>query len=136
MMTLMYPKDGLSFEEFDRYWLENHGKVFSSLDIVRKNLLKYEQVRPSQFIPLVTNDDHSYQFHLNPQMNQLFAAQGLEPVSFVGVAIFEAESFDKIQEVFQHPDYIRFVVQDELKFVKREKCQMVAGELATVVHHS
>ena len=44
MVGLMYPKDGLSFEEFDDYYLKFHGKLFASLPIVQKNLLKYEQV--------------------------------------------------------------------------------------------
>lgn len=45
MCALMYPKDGLSFEEFDHYWLHEHSKVFSSIEVVKTNLLKYEQVR-------------------------------------------------------------------------------------------
>lgn len=44
MVALLYPKEGLSFEEFDRYWLNEHSKVFTSIDIVKKNFLKYEQV--------------------------------------------------------------------------------------------
>lgn len=45
LAVLMAPKHGLSFEEFDRYWLDVHAKVFSSISIVKRNLLKYEQVR-------------------------------------------------------------------------------------------
>ena len=44
LAVLMAPKPGLSFEEFDRYWLDVHAKVFSSIAIVKRNLLKYEQV--------------------------------------------------------------------------------------------
>lgn len=46
MVALMYPKAGLSFEEIDRYWGEEHARIFSSIDIVKKNLIKYEQVGP------------------------------------------------------------------------------------------
>ena len=52
---------------------------------------------------------------------------------YAGAAIFEAESFEKIMEVFQDPEYIKVVVPDEMKFMQREKCQMVAGQLATVL---
>lgn len=45
MVALLYPKEGLSFEEFDQYWLNEHSKVFTSIDIVKKNFLKYEQVQ-------------------------------------------------------------------------------------------
>jgi hypothetical protein len=41
----MHKKDGMSQEEFYRYWHDVHGQLFASLDIVKKNLLKYEQVR-------------------------------------------------------------------------------------------
>lgn len=51
MVALMYPKDGLSFEEFDKYWLNEHSKVFTSIDIVKTNLLKYEQVCPFSLNP-------------------------------------------------------------------------------------
>ena len=44
LAVLMAPKPGLSFEEFDRYWLDVHAKVFSSIAIAKRNLLKYEQV--------------------------------------------------------------------------------------------
>ena len=38
---------------------------------------------------------------------------GSAPTSFWGMAIFEAESYDKIMEVFSHPDYIRYGLPDE-----------------------
>ena len=44
LAVLMAPKPGLSFEEFDRYWLDVHAEVFSSIAIAKRNLLKYEQV--------------------------------------------------------------------------------------------
>ena len=31
-------------EEFRDHWFNQHGKIFSSLTIVKKNVLKYEQV--------------------------------------------------------------------------------------------
>lgn len=46
LAVLMAPKPGLSFEEFDRYWLDVHGNIFSSIAIAKRNLLKYEQVSP------------------------------------------------------------------------------------------
>jgi hypothetical protein len=45
LAALFYPASGISREQFGRYWLSEHGKKFMSLDIVRKNITKYEQVR-------------------------------------------------------------------------------------------
>ena len=51
LAVLMAPKPGLSFEEFDRYWLDVHGNVFSSIAIAKRNLLKYEQVSSMKTCP-------------------------------------------------------------------------------------
>lgn len=42
--AVFYPKEGITYEEFVRHWVEVHGKLFMALDIVKKNLTKYEQV--------------------------------------------------------------------------------------------
>jgi hypothetical protein len=44
LAVLIKRKPGMSVEEFGRYWAEVHGPLFTSLDIVKKNLVKYEQV--------------------------------------------------------------------------------------------
>ena len=44
LVALIIPKEGLSFEDFDRYWAHEHAKTFASLSIVKQNLLRYEQV--------------------------------------------------------------------------------------------
>ena len=51
LAVLMAPKPGLSFEEFDRYWLDVHANVFASIAIAKRNLLKYEQVSPQVSVP-------------------------------------------------------------------------------------
>ena len=59
-MALMYPKEGITFEEFDAYWLQEHSKIFMSLDIVQKNLTRYEQVRSDHTLGhLVKQSDSS-----------------------------------------------------------------------------
>ena len=43
--ALFAPAEGISNSHFKKYWLQEHGKKFMSLDIAKKNLTKYEQVR-------------------------------------------------------------------------------------------
>lgn len=38
-------KTGVSKEDFDHFWLTEHPKLFCELEIVKKNILKYEQVK-------------------------------------------------------------------------------------------
>ena len=42
---LVYRKPGMSRDEFQKYWREEHSDIFSNIAIVKKNLLNYEQVR-------------------------------------------------------------------------------------------
>ena len=49
------------------------------------------------------------------------------------MAIFEAESYEKIIEVFTHPDYLRIVVPDEEKFFDRAKSTMIGGQFAELM---
>lgn len=72
------------------------------------------------------------QYHFNPAVNQALQAQGSQALPYAGMAIFEAESYEKIMEVFTHPDYVRVVVPDE-KFFDRTKSAMIAGGFATII---
>jgi hypothetical protein len=58
---------------------------------------------------------------------------GVNPIPYVGLAIFEAESYEKIWEVFTDPEYFRVIVPDEHKFLDREKSSLVMGDF--VVKH-
>lgn len=52
------------------------------------------------------------------------------------MAVFEAESWDKIAEVFSHPDYKRVVFPDEQNMIDRARSQVFAGEFATILDKS
>ena len=41
--------------------------------------------------------------------------------------------YEKILEVFAHPDYTSIVVPDELKFMNRMKSSLVAGQCAMIL---
>ncbi|KAJ7903415.1 hypothetical protein B0H14DRAFT_2664824 [Mycena olivaceomarginata] len=50
-----------------------------------------------------------------------------------GMAIFEAESYAKIFEVFQSEEYSKVIIPDDEKFVDRANWQMLPFDLNTVV---
>ena len=54
-----------------------------------------------------------------------------QATTFWGMAIFEAESYDKIMEVLTHPEYLRTVGPDELNMLDRSKSQIFAGTTNT-----
>ncbi|RPD63933.1 hypothetical protein L226DRAFT_567889 [Lentinus tigrinus ALCF2SS1-7] len=116
LVILVAPKPGLSPDECRSYWLNTHSKVFSSIAIVKRNLLKYEQ------------------FHFDSRYTAPMTAMipGYMPPPFFGMAIFEAETIEKIYEVFQDEEYRRVVVPDEENFMSRKDVQMLGGPLVTV----
>ena len=44
LTVLIFRKEGMSTENFQQYWRNEHSQCFAHLKIVKKNLLKYEQV--------------------------------------------------------------------------------------------
>lgn len=136
LSALFFPAAGITYEQFSKYWLHEHGRLFMSLDIVKKNLTKYEQVRIS---PWTRVRRYFYpakiicQFHVNPELSHhIAAAMGSpEKTPFWGLVTFEAESYEKINEVLNHPEYLRVVFPDEQKILDRSKSVILAGEYAT-----
>jgi len=114
VVSFVKKKDDLSQEEFHRYWLEEHSKVFSSIAIAKRNLLKYEQM----------HKDH----HVCKALDSL----GFLPPHWDGLALFEAESFEKFFAIFEDEEYKKIVVPDELKFIDRPKCTLLPLNLATI----
>ncbi|KAJ6576622.1 hypothetical protein DFH09DRAFT_1149881 [Mycena vulgaris] len=116
LVILLKRKSTLSKEEFSQYWSGTHSDLFMSLEIVKSNLIKYEQAYTNQSVLL-----------------QLVEGMGLTMHEWDGMAIFEAESYAKIFEVFQNEEYKRIVVPDEHKFVDREASQIFPLDLFTVI---
>lgn len=53
--------------------------------------------------------------------------------SFYGMALFEAETMEKILEVFSDREYLRVVVPDGEKFFNRSTSVMMAGHPAVIL---
>ncbi|KAF9469494.1 hypothetical protein BDZ94DRAFT_1091 [Collybia nuda] len=107
--------DSVSKEEFSRYWVEDHSKIFMSMAIAKTNLLKYEQA------------------HTNDAICKVFEGMGMHPPPWDGMATFEAESYEKIFAVFKDEEYLKIVLPDELKFIDRPNCKMLPLDLAPIL---
>ena len=87
---------------------------------------------------LVIDADVDFQqFHIEPSFIELFAATepGFIRSPYKGRAIFEAESMEKLFEVFQDEKYMRLVRPDEQRFIKMTAATPVAGTFATFLNH-
>ncbi|KAF9237073.1 hypothetical protein BU15DRAFT_49272 [Melanogaster broomeanus] len=80
-------KEGISKEEFENFWLNEYFKLFNSLDIVKSNILKYEQA------------------HANEVINKAIAEVGLPVAPFDAQATIEAATFEALMAVFTSEEY-------------------------------
>lgn len=53
--SLLVKKNGMTDEEFFTYWRDVHGPLFAGLEIVKKNLIKYEQVSIRPEFPIAAS---------------------------------------------------------------------------------
>ncbi|THH28519.1 hypothetical protein EUX98_g5670 [Antrodiella citrinella] len=118
VIGLIHPKEGISHEEFSTYWLNTHSQVFLSLPVVQRNILKYEQ------------------YHFNQTVNAQLAALGTHLPSAHGLAILEAESLDKLMEIFADPEFAEKVAPDEERFLDRTLTEAAATNYVTFVDKS
>lgn len=56
--SLLVKKTGMTDEEFFTYWRDVHGPLFAGLEIVKKNLIKYEQVSDSSTMKYYCSYSH------------------------------------------------------------------------------
>ncbi|KAH7924774.1 hypothetical protein BV22DRAFT_1066126 [Leucogyrophana mollusca] len=107
-------KEGVSKEAFDEFWLNEHPKLFNSLDIVKKNILKYEQA------------------YSNEVVAKAIGEAGLTVSPFDAMAVFEAPSFEALMEVFTSEEYRTVVGVQSVKFFEKGG-HMFASNFATII---
>lgn len=74
---------------------------------------------------------------LNPDIVRsltALSASAPEASSYWGMAIFEAESFHKIMEIFNHQDYRCVVFPDEKVILDTSQTLFFAGQFATLLN--
>ena len=64
---------------------------------------------------------------------QRFSAVGFPICDFDGIAIFKAESYEKILECFTNEEYLTVVVPDEEKFLDRDRIAILPSDLVTII---
>lgn len=96
VLALLRKREDISQDEFHRYWIEVHLKVFTSIAVVKKDLTKYEQVSKFDF---VISEANHHKLHKNHEFCEAVEKMGFSIPQWDGIALFEAESFEKILAV-------------------------------------
>jgi len=98
-------KPGITHEEFDRYWRENHGPLIKSVPEVIRHVRKYVQCHiVKNAAPLGAGSD------------------------FDGVAELWFDNVDELSKAFTEPRYLEIIRPDELRFVDLANCVSMVTE--------
>jgi uncharacterized protein (TIGR02118 family) len=98
-------KPGMTHEEFDHYWHENHGPLVRSVPEFIRHVHKYVQCHiVSNSAPLGASSDYD------------------------GVAELWFDSLDELHRAFNEPRYLEIIRADELKFVDLANCRSFVTE--------
>ncbi|KAJ7634690.1 hypothetical protein FB45DRAFT_909575 [Roridomyces roridus] len=114
LAILLKRKPGLSKEEFDNYWADVHGPMFTSMEI-SKDVVKYEQTRPNQ------------------DMVDFLRATGFSVPEYDGMVVVEHESHAAMAEMFQADEFKSLSVTDADNFVDRDDMQFIPLDIMTVM---
>ncbi|KAG5644109.1 hypothetical protein DXG03_009128 [Asterophora parasitica] len=114
LIVFLKRRSDLTREEFSHYWNGPHAELFLSLDIVKKNVIKYEQA------------------HVNDKFVKAPLALGLTESDWDGLVVLDGESYEKLFEVFSSEEYAKIVAPDEENFLDRAKVQILPLDLVTV----
>ncbi|KAI0169314.1 EthD domain-containing protein [Hypoxylon sp. FL1284] len=98
-------KEGLSEEEFHRYWSNDHIKLLRTVEPFKKYIVKYSQ------------------FHVDTSMGQ-----GVPKIEGIdGIAQFWVKSVEDLFALVTSEEYLTIVKPDEEKFVKTNEMAGVFG---------
>jgi uncharacterized protein (TIGR02118 family) len=92
-------KAGMSFQEFDTYWRDQHATVIKSVPEFNRHVRRYVQCH------LISTDVP-------------FATTG----AYDGVAELWFDDVASLNKAFAEPRYLEVIRQDELKFADVERC--------------
>ncbi|KAK0465921.1 uncharacterized protein EV420DRAFT_801392 [Desarmillaria tabescens] len=108
VVLLFKRKEGLTLDEFYQHWFEGLSKMLLASPIFTDNVLKYEQLR------------------IDNETMAMLKTVGFEPPEpeWDGMALLEAESFDKIFSIFQSEEYKTVIGPYEDKFLERKAAQI------------
>lgn len=138
LMILFHRKASMSFEDFDTYWRETHAKVACELPIFKKNILKYEQVRLIYISPIIflfccSKSYTVTQIHVDRTSAQSWRDDGHQVTDYDGIVVLEAESEEKIREVFRDKEYLEKLAPNEAEFSERKSFVMMPSRVVTIM---
>ncbi|KAF8548067.1 hypothetical protein OG21DRAFT_813597 [Imleria badia] len=94
--ALFKRKEGVSKEDFEKYWLTEFPKAFTSLEVVKGKTIIYEQGQ------------------VNEQVHDVLGKAGLPVAPYDAQAVIEGTSFEDLRDIFTSEEY-RTVIGGQAK---------------------
>ncbi|KAF5676116.1 hypothetical protein FHETE_2243 [Fusarium heterosporum] len=102
-------KQGITPEEFNRYWSNNHVKNAGDFHL-RLGVYKYSQ------------------YHSTPEYRDLVRVPGAAPVlEFDGAAEFWVQNLETFQAMSTDPHYVNVIQPDEANFIDPKSMRLIVG---------
>ncbi|KAJ7282558.1 hypothetical protein C8J57DRAFT_1295697 [Mycena rebaudengoi] len=112
LMGFLKKPDSITDNEFMAGW-HAYAQKFKELDIVRENILKYEQT------------------YVNEDILKMLESLGMSPLGFKAAAVLEGESYEKIFGAMKSEEYAQNMSHLQAGFV--ESVQWFPIDIVTVV---
>ncbi|KAI2610223.1 uncharacterized protein GGS25DRAFT_521032 [Hypoxylon fragiforme] len=109
LTVFLKKRDDISHEEFHKYWDNEHAKIFLSVPIVKKNVVKYTQ------------------FHANNGATADITNFGLAMVGYDGVANIWGKSLDDLLAIYNDEEFLRVSAPDGDKFFVQKEIAVMYG---------
>ncbi|KIJ36613.1 hypothetical protein M422DRAFT_782153 [Sphaerobolus stellatus SS14] len=110
IIALLKRRPDITHEQFIERWGENHAKILASLDVTKRNIIRYSQL------------------HVNLQYTETLKQAGRPAADFDGVVEMEVEKLDDFLDIFTDEGYLKVAYPNEDSFLDRTSVQIVAGE--------
>ncbi|KAK7049298.1 hypothetical protein VNI00_005899 [Paramarasmius palmivorus] len=104
LLIFLKRKDGMTFDDWSKHWLETLGPAFASSQAAKQNIIRYEQL------------------HVNQRGKQILLETGYKVPDFDGVAVFEAGSVENLNALYSSDEWTQQIAPNTSKAFKLEAC--------------
>ncbi|KIJ26381.1 hypothetical protein M422DRAFT_38253 [Sphaerobolus stellatus SS14] len=101
VIALLKRRPDITHEQFIERWAKNHTKILASLNVTKRNIIRYSQL------------------HVDLQYTETLKQAGRPAADFDGVDEMEVDKLDDLLDIFTDEGYLQIVAGEP--FVKFER---------------
>ncbi|KAF8982905.1 hypothetical protein BDQ17DRAFT_1437676 [Cyathus striatus] len=110
VIALFRRRPDITHEQFSEHWGTKHADIVASLNVVKRNIIRYTQ------------------FHILPQETSALADAGYSIAQYDGMAELIADNLDDFREMTTDEGYIKTSTPDADKFIDKTSVTFLVVE--------